>query len=110
MLERGPLATEPLLPLEVGAYGVGEQRVLARGESGGQVSVRLRALSSRTITIDSRPAGEACVAAASTYIAGTPAALTSVYAQLGWPFGVAYLMLSGRGLSDGREVRERIVP
>jgi hypothetical protein len=110
MLERGPLVTEPLLPLEFGAYGVGEQHVLARGENGGQVSASLRALPARAITVDSRPQGEACVAVASTRIGGAPAALTSVYAQLGWPFGVAYLVLAGRSLSDGREVRERVVP
>jgi hypothetical protein len=110
MLERGPLVTEPLLPLEFGAYGVGEQHVLARGENGGQVSASLRALAARTITVDSRPQNGACLAVASTPIGGTPAVLTSVYAQLGWPFGVAYLVLAGRSLSDGREVRERVVP
>jgi hypothetical protein len=109
MLERGPLATEPLLPLEVGAYGMRDQHV-ARGEKGGQVSVTLRALTARTILIDSRPQGDACVVTASTQIGGVPAYLTSVYAQLGWPFGVAYLLLSGRSLADGREVRERVVP
>lgn len=110
MLEHGPLATEGLLPLEEPGYGVGEQRVLARGPNGGQVAVSLRALPARTIVISSRSQGDACVAGATTTIAGAPAALGSVYAQLSWPFGVAYLMLSGRDLTDGREVREQVVP
>jgi hypothetical protein len=109
MLEHGPLATEPLLAHEVRAYGVGEQRVLAREQGGGRVAVSLRALPARTIVVTSRAQGEGCRADATTNIGGVPAALTSVYAKLGWPFGVAYLMLSGRGL-DGREVRERVVP
>jgi hypothetical protein len=109
MLERGPLATEPLLALEVRAYGVGEQRVLGREQGGGRVAVALRALPARTIVVVSQAQGEACRADATTTIGGAPAALTSVYAKLGWPFGVAYLLLSGRG-PDGREVRERVVP
>jgi hypothetical protein len=110
MLEHGPLATEALLPLEAPAYGVAEQRVLAHGPTGGQVAVSLRALPARTIVITTRSQGDSCVAGATTTIGGTPAALASVYAQLSWPFGVAYLTLAGRELSDGREVREQVVP
>jgi hypothetical protein len=110
MFEHGPLATEALLPLEVPAYGVAEQRVLAHGPTGGQVAVSLRALPARTIVIASHSQGDACIAGATTTIGGAPAALASVYAQLSWPFGVAYLTLSGRDLSHGREVREQVVP
>jgi hypothetical protein len=110
MLEHGPLATEALLPLEVPAYGVAEQRVLMRGPTGGQVAVSLRALPARTIVIASHAQGDACVALATTTIGGAPAALASVYAQLSWPFGVASLTLWGRELSDGRDIREQVVP
>jgi hypothetical protein len=110
MLEHGPLATEALLPFEAPAYGVADQRVLARGPAGGEVRVSLRALPARTIVIVSRTQGEACAAGATTTIGGAPAALASVYAKLSWPFGVDYLMLWGRNLSDGHEVREQVVP
>jgi hypothetical protein len=110
MLEHGPFATEGLLPLEVPAYGVAEQRVLSRGPTGGQVAVSLKALPARTIVIASRSQGDACVATATTTIGGAPAALASVYAQLSWPFGVASLTLWGRELADGREVREQVHP
>ena len=40
-------------------------------------------------------------------IDGTAASLTSVFVQLRWPFGVDYLLLSGRA-ADGRELRERL--
>jgi hypothetical protein len=109
MLEHGPLATEPLLAHEVRAYGLGDQRVLAREQGGGRVAVSLRALPARTIVVTTHTQGDGCRADATTTIGGAPAALTSVYAKLGWPFGVAYLMISGRG-PDGREVRERVVP
>jgi len=115
MLERGPLATEPLLTRELGAYGFAGQRVIAREPNGGQVEVTLRALPARPIVVGSglgatqRP-GEPCSATATTTIAGAAASLTSVYAKLAWPFGVEYLMLSGRSLADGRELRERIRP
>jgi hypothetical protein len=111
MLEHGPTATEPLLEREIGAYGFADQRVLARDPHGGRVEVRLRALPARPIVITTAAAESgACVAGATTTIGGVPASLTSVYAKLGWPFGVDYLMLSGRGLADGRELRERIRP
>jgi hypothetical protein len=51
-----------------------------------------------------------CVATATTTIAGQPASLSSVFAQLKWPFGVDYLLLTGRALSDGHSVRERLEP
>jgi hypothetical protein len=110
MLEHGPLATEPLLDREVGAYGVAEQQVVERGPDGGRLTLRLRALPARPITVATRARGEACEATATMVIGGAPASLRSVYAQLRWPFGVDHLVLSGRSLADGRVVEERIVP
>jgi hypothetical protein len=108
MLERGPGATEPLLSREVGAYGLAEQRVVRRGVGVGQVVLRLRALPSRLITVATTLRDGRCEAVASTVIGGTSASLDGVFAQLRWPFGVAYLELSGRALADGRELRERV--
>lgn len=108
MLEQGPLATEPLLKREVGAYGVAEQQVIERGAEGGRVTLRLHALPARPITIETRAHGSGCEATATTVIGGAPASLRSVYAQLRWPFGVDHLVLSGNLLADGRAVEERI--
>ena len=110
MLEVGPLATEPLLSREVGAYGLADQQVLPNGAYAGRVSVTLQALRARPIVIASVAEGETCLASATTTIGGVPARLTSVYVKLSWPFGVDYLMLSGRSVADGRELRERIHP
>jgi hypothetical protein len=108
MRERGPLATEPLLSLEVPAYGVAEPQRVERGEGGGRVVFRLNALPKRAIAIDAASDGAACIATARAMIGGTAAALTSVFVQLRWPFGVDYLELAGRTIPDGRIVRERL--
>jgi hypothetical protein len=110
MLEHGPSATEPLLSREVPAYGLADQRVVERGLEGGRTAVRLRALGNRTIDVVTTSRDGACTATATTSIDGQPAVLASVYAQLKWPWGVDYLMLSGRALSDGHPVRERLEP
>ncbi|MGA7120151.1 MAG: DUF4833 domain-containing protein [Polyangiaceae bacterium] len=107
MLERGPLATEPLLALEQGAYGVSAQRVAARNASGGTVLVTLNALPKRPVFIESIAVGATCTATARATINGVFATLTSVFVQLRWPFGVDSLLISGRA-SDGRLIRERI--
>ena len=51
MREVGPSVTESLLPREVPAYGLAEQRVLDRSPDGGRVTIALRALPSRPIVI-----------------------------------------------------------
>ncbi len=108
MREHGPLATEPLLSREVAAYGIAEPQRTDRAERGGRVVFRLNAMPNRMIAIDTAPDGDGCRAAARVMIGGTPAALISVFVQLRWPFGVDYLLLSGRAATDGRVVRERL--
>jgi hypothetical protein len=73
------------------------------------VVFRLNAIQKRMIAIDTEPDGPVgCTATAKVMIAGTPASLSSVFVQLRWPFGVDHLELSGRAISDGRVVRERL--
>jgi hypothetical protein len=108
MREHGPLATEPLLSIEEQAYGVAKPQEVDREERGGRVVFRLNALPKRMIAIDTAPDGDGCTATARAVIAGAAARLTSVFVQLRWPFGVDYLLLSGRDETDGRVVRERL--
>ncbi len=110
MFERGPEAIEPVLPVELQAYGVLDQQVVSRGEGGGLVRVTVAALHDRVVTIDTAPGGDGCVATAKTSVGGVPASLWSVYVRLKWPFGVDSLTLAGRALADGRIVEERIRP
>jgi hypothetical protein len=108
MLEQGPLATEPLLPPEVDAYGFADQRVVERGAEGGRVVLRLHALPGRPIAIQTRARPGGCEAVATATIGGATASLRRVFAQLRWPFGVDYLVISGSSLADGRPVEERV--
>ena len=108
MLERGPLATEPLLSREVPAYGLYEQRLLKHSEHGGRVFLRLNALRARPVVVESAAAGATCATTARTAIGGVPASLESIFVQLRWPFGVESIVLSGRASLDGRPVYERM--
>jgi hypothetical protein len=110
MLEHDAHATEPLLSREVPAYGIAEQSIVSRGERGGVVRVVLRALPSRPLLLTTFASGQACAASASLVIGGTPATLERIHVQLKWPWGVDHLLLSGRALSDGHAVSERVVP
>jgi hypothetical protein len=107
MLEHGPLATEPLLPRELRAYGLARQSA-ERGPLGGRVSVTLNAMPKRAIVIESAPGEGTCTAVAKAVINGIPATLTSVFVQLRWPFGVDHLEIAGHAITDGRFVRERV--
>lgn len=107
MLERGPLATEPLLAIEQPAYGLSSQRVFKRDDRGGSVQVTLNALPKRAIVIESKAVGTTCAANASAVVGGVQATLASVFVQLRWPFGVESLLLSGWD-SGGHPVGERL--
>jgi len=105
MFEKGPNAVEPLLAREQSAYGIARQQV-----AGETVTVWLRALPSRPITIHvARAPGGACAATAETTIAGHAARLFNVHVALGF-LHVDHLLLTGWEDTDGRVVRERIQP
>jgi Domain of unknown function (DUF4833) len=109
MLERGPTQTEPLLPREQPAYGIGTQAVTTRRVDGGRVHLVLRATPSRPIDVDLwQDSDGACHASAVTTIAGAPARLFNVYAKLKWPFGVEYLLLQGWSMDSARVAREKM--
>jgi hypothetical protein len=110
MLELGPTRTEPLLPIEVPAYGIAHQQVLEHDASGGVVRIALRALPDREILVRSTANEGHCVTTATTRIHDVPARLFNVHARISWPFGVASLLMSGWAEGDGRLVREAIRP
>jgi hypothetical protein len=110
MLEHGPSSYEPLLSREVRAYGIAEQHVLERGSFAARTRVTLEALRSRTMVVETYSDGTRCVARAILPMAGAPAVLANVFVQLRWPFGVAFLLLSGHALGDGGVVREQVDP
>jgi len=108
MIERGPNVTEPILPVEVPAYGLESQTVVASGNQGGEVRATLHALPSRAVRVTtSRASDGTCRATAEVAIGGQPANLFNVYAHLAW-LGVDYLLLQGWTLDGARVVREKI--
>jgi hypothetical protein len=103
MLERGPDATEPLLAREESAYGIADQRV-----NGDTVTVTLRALPARPITIRIARTENGCVASAETTIDGQSARLFNVHVALGF-LHVDHLVITGWA-TDGHVLRERVRP
>jgi hypothetical protein len=110
MMEHGPDATEPLLGREQPAYGVADQRVVARGADGGAVRITLRALPQAPIVVESHRGPRGCESRARIAIAGEAARLFNVHAVLAWPFGVARLIVTGWSLADGHVVRDERHP
>jgi hypothetical protein len=107
MLERGPNDTDELLAHEAPAYGIAQQRVTARDAGGGSVRLTLRAISGRAIEVATKKVDGKCTATASVAIAGAPALLHRVHAQIKWPFGVDRLVVSGVS-SGGGAISETI--
>ena len=105
-LEKGPNETSQLLAVEQPAYGIARQQM-----THGKVRLTLRALPSRTVIIEPKKGEDGrCTAVAHMEIAGAPARLDRVFAQIAWPAGVDWLQLEGAAEPDGHPVRERVQP
>ena len=102
MLERGPLAVEPLSDAEARVLGVQQQDV-----DDHTVRMSLRAIPGRAIVIDTErsPDGQ-CRSSTEMTIAGVPAKVASVFVQQRL-FGVKYVLVTGWS-ADGAVVREQI--
>jgi hypothetical protein len=109
MNEKGPAVIEPLLAREERAYGIGRQRVLARGSGESKVEVTLRAIAARPIVVDIKPGAGHCEAWSTVPIGGESAYLYNVYVKLK-EFGVDYLLLSGWAIDRTRVLHERLSP
>lgn len=104
MLERGPLATEPLLESEQHRLGVERQEVI-----GDRIQFALRGMPTRPITVRTWRASDGrCTSSAEMTIAGVPARLAGVYVRQTL-FGVDYVVFTGWS-EEGAVVRERVSP
>jgi hypothetical protein len=101
--------THGLNLLEVHAYDVADQRILTQGEDGATLSLTIRALRARAITVHTRPgpAGR-CLAEAHTTIGHVDAILHHVHLTLDGPGQVRHADLFGT-TAGGREVTERVL-
>lgn len=107
MHEKGPNVIEPLLAREEAGYGIGTQRVLARGSEGGKVELTLRALPTRPIVVETKTGDGHCAGWSVLPIAGESAYLYNVYVKLKF-LGVDYLLVSGWALDRTRVLHEQI--
>jgi hypothetical protein len=104
MLERGPLATEPLRDGEQHLLGLEREEV-----AGDAVQFALRGMPARTFTVHTWRASDGrCASSVMTTIAGASARVDSVFVQQKL-FGVDYVLLTG-WTNDGTLVRERVSP
>jgi hypothetical protein len=110
--EKGPDVTEDLNFLDKTGYGIKSQKVERPAPAGttGRVVLRLRAASDRTIAIDVRKEGKACVADALTFLSGTAARLQRIHVQLSGPLSVDYLELRGVRVDNKQPIVERAKP
>jgi hypothetical protein len=100
--------THGLNLLEVPAYDAADQRVVERRDAGATLSLTIRALRARAITILTRPgATRRCQAEARMHIGGLEATLHHVHLTLGGPGVVQHADVFG-ATADGREVTERV--
>jgi hypothetical protein len=107
MLERGG-EIEPILGIELPAYGLREEQQIKRQGDTTSIRVQLRALPERPVTIFVTATPSGCEAFATTSIAGMEAKLSFVYVKVKWPFGVDHVLLRGRDREGGRRVEEVI--
>lgn len=114
-LELGPRAVSPLLPREERAYGLEQEQRIAITRTHTIVDVRLRAIPSRAVRIQlSKGNDGSCEATATMKIDGKMARLARIFVQvrtfLGIPVGAEYLLIEGRGLTQGERLREKVSP
>lgn len=105
-LESGPADLSPLLPIELRAYGIAEQRIDRRGALVA-VDIRLAALSERVVRIEVSQANGRCRARAFTSIGGQQARLHRVHVILGL-FRPESIQLMGQGTRRGDVAEETL--
>jgi len=103
--------THALGAFEDRAYGIAEQRLLARRSDGAEYFVKLKQLD-RPITITTSKASDGrCTAVAHTKIDNVGAAeFSDAFAQLGGFLSVDYVEVHGRDARTGTRLAERIKP
>ncbi len=107
MLEaRGEI--EPILGLEVPAYGLGDAQHVDRRADATTIAIKLRAFPDRPLVITVKRTNGHCEARATTAIAGAEARLHWIYVKLRWPFGIGHVIVRGWSNDDGRPVEELI--
>jgi hypothetical protein len=98
---------EPILSMEMPAYGLADKQLVERRAGSTSVHVKLRAFPDRPLVITVAKGERGCEGVATTPIAGKDARLHSIYVRLKWPFGIDYLLVRGV-TQEGQHVQEVI--
>jgi hypothetical protein len=98
---------EPLLSMEMPAYGLDDQQEIQVGARSTTIRVALRSFRERSLVITLVKGDGGCEASATTTIAGSKALLRFIYVKLKWPFGIDHVLLRGT-TRDGRRIEETI--
>ncbi|HEX7603581.1 MAG TPA: DUF4833 domain-containing protein [Polyangiaceae bacterium] len=104
-----PVRTHGLNMFEYVPYGIADQRMLRRTQTGGEHTMRLKQLA-RPISITTHKEADGhCTAVAHARISGVDnAELVSVYAKLAGALSVEYIDVKGKDPQTGAEIVERI--
>ncbi len=106
--EVGPKATSPLLDREQSAYGLTDPRWVKSHGTGGEIRIGLRGFPDRPLTIQTFQTAAGCRANALTTIGKAPAALRSIYVEIGFLFSIDYVIVRGLRVQDGRPIQEKV--
>jgi hypothetical protein len=107
MNEKGG-AIEPLLPIEEQVYGLDSPQYVVHEGDNSRVTLRVRGIASRVVTIHVGPGPEGCRAVGFVEMKGTLARLTWVYLKTRWPGGIEYVLIRGRRSGTGEPIEERV--
>jgi hypothetical protein len=107
-LEKSPDRKSSLSMLDSVAFGISEQRLVARTETGGEYTIRLKQVDRLIEITTKREANGSCSALTRSIIGGRKAQLVSVFAKLGGMASVAYIDVIGKSLDSGAIFSERI--
>jgi len=107
----GKTSTHPLTAFELIPYGISEQRVTRRTQTGGTHVLRLRQFDKIPIVILTRQDGPRCAGEARTLANGRPIRLASIHVQVsrkGLLPSVDWVDVHGRDLETGVDVTARL--
>ncbi|MEP7120549.1 MAG: DUF4833 domain-containing protein [Byssovorax sp.] len=107
-LEKSPDRKVSLSMLDQIAFGIAEQRTIARTETGGEYTIRLKQVDRLIEITTKKEADGTCSALTRSAVNGAQVQLVSVFAKLAGFASVDYIDVFGKDLQSGAAVTERI--
>ncbi len=106
-----PVRSHPLSFIQYMAYGLSEQQLLARSESGGRYRVNLKQVDRPVLIVTAKDTERHCTTTAFARIHGVPnAKLDHIFVKVAGPMSVDYVDVYGSDPKTGAVLVERIQP